>query len=578
MFGSPGEGYPELHFRVNATASSMYEIIIDSAVRGSGWIACSMKAELLAADGSTSLVTVYTSSVATGMVRQSGSEYEGVSQTILPESGVSPSGTAFLQITWQLRNIPASGDGSDRRLEIYALSVTKLGANGPRPWFAQAPYIGHVLGHVGSPIEVDFADCFDGQVARYTTSADVPMEGQIGSRVTFRPNASRALLPPIVVRAINEAGVSASGAEVYLQIDPAPAPLRRVNLDQDVDAQLLHQFCEPGDWLFAIDTDHLFEGGLPPFIDSLEAAPAFVEMAAPGLLGGRCSREVMGGPTTHEVVIKRVDGRSDVAIASVNVTCLASPRDRSPTHLPSNGAELGLALKASGRRVIQLRPGVAYTAFGNLYGAFDESAAQPILVLGAPGATVDALRLDNVGHIVFDGVDFALSSDDTAVYAKKVRGLRLHNCTLTGFRGAVNFADGNTWMRNETYRHLGVGVRVRENTFAVVQGCRVYHFNRHLTAEVRARSFVIANSMSAKSANDHVFLQQSTAIWLEAVDLLSHDGNHHEGEHRDCIQLANPNQPPNRKVLIRRVFGHCYDQGLFIVRGSWTRLEPFVVN
>lgn len=46
--------------------------------------------------------------------------------------------------------------------------------------------------------------------------------------------------------------------------------------------------------------------------------------------------------------------------------------------------------------------------------------------------------------------------------------------------------------------------------------------------------------------------------------MLYHAGNHHEGEHRDCIQLANPNQPPVRKLLIRRIFAHCYDQGLFI--------------
>ena len=95
---------------------------------------------------------VYLASVASGMVRQTGSEYEGVSQTVLPQAGVSPSGTSYLDITWQLHNVHATGDGSDRRLELCSLTATQLGVNGPRPWFAQPPYVGHVLGYIGHPV------------------------------------------------------------------------------------------------------------------------------------------------------------------------------------------------------------------------------------------------------------------------------------------------------------------------------------------------------------------------------------------------------------------------------------------
>ena len=229
-------------------------------------------------------------------------------------------------------------------------------------------------------------------------------------------------------------------------MDPAPAQLRVTDLDADTDANLLHQYAEPGDWLFAIDTDHLFADGLPPFVDSLEASPAFVEMAAPGLLGGRCPPQgatgAMATTTTHTVAVRRVDRRSDHMLATVNVTCLAGPRDRTATHSPADGAELGFALKASGRRVIQLRPNVAYDGFGNLYGAFAESAAEPVLVLGAPG---DGGRdpFDNVGHIEFEGVAFVLGSEDTLVYARR-RGVRLRNATLLGFRGSVDLPTATT--------------------------------------------------------------------------------------------------------------------------------------
>ena len=543
VFGSSGEGYPELNFRLNATPSAMYEVIIEHAIRGGGWVSCSIESKLLAADGSA-LLSIYEASVATHLVRQDGSEYEGVVQTVLPASGLSPAGTAFLEITWTLRNIP---EGSDRRMEIYSLEVTRLGNNGPRPWFANEPYIGHVLGYVGEEMEVDMADAFDGHVTEYSI-ASVAIAAQHGTRITLLPNATRELQPPLLVYARNEAGVSSSAAELFLQVDTSPSTLSPALLDPDVDAQLLHQYCEPGEALFAVDVDHLFDGGLPPFTDSLLSAPSFIDMGAPGLIGGRCPGafgDSDGGGATEEggggsdggssegggsdvdspsaalfslaqAVVMRVDSRGDTSQVTLNVTLLHARRERTPTHAPTTGDELRLALKAgSDRIVIQLQPNVLYTDYGNLYGAFGGSAAEPVLVLGAPGAVLDDIKLDNVGHIVFERVTFALSSDATAVYAKKVRGLRLSNCSLEGWTGAVDFDDGSTWMRNETYKYEGVGVRVREATFAVVQSCHLSHFNRHLVAEVNAKALVVDSTTSAEAANDHIFLQQSTAVWLE---------------------------------------------------------------
>ena len=189
-----------------------------------------------------------------------------------------------------------------------------------------------------------------------------------------------------------------------------------------------------------------------------------------------------------------------------------------------------------------------------------------MIVLGAPGAVLDSLGLDNVGHIIFERVAFRMGSseDDRVLSVKRARGVRLTNCTFEGLRVSVDVSDGQSWKRQEDFRYLGRGVSTREYSYVVVQGCRLERLNRHIVASVNARSLAVIDSLSAESAHDHIFLQQSTAIWMEGIELRYHAGNYLEAEHRDCLQLANPNQPPVRKMLVRRLFAHCYDQGLFI--------------
>ncbi len=159
------------------------------------------------------------------------------------------------------------------------------------------------------------------------------------------------------------------------------------------------------------------------------AAPPFVEMPVAGLVGGRCPlfaaaaasagpgalRELNGDgevvSITQSVVVRRTDARADVVEYALNVTVL-SARDRSPTHSPADGAEFNAALRdTSARIVIQLRAGVAYSGYGNLYAAFrtGTSAAQPIVVLGASGAVLSEMGLDNVGHVIFENVDFNMT-------------------------------------------------------------------------------------------------------------------------------------------------------------------------
>ena len=149
--------------------------------------------------------------------------------------------------------------------------------------------------------------------------------------------------------------------------------------------------------------------------------------------------------------------------------------------------------------------------------AFGELAkGTATMVLGAEGATLDAMALDNVGHIIFENVHFVLNSTDTdkVLSVKKVRGLRVSNCTFTGRRAAVDFNDGYTWMRSEPFRYVGTGVAVREGSYTVLQGCRVERANRHIAASVSSRSLAVVASTSVGASNDHIFLQQSTAIYM----------------------------------------------------------------
>ena len=48
VFGAAGEHYPELHVRVNAVPGAIYEVILEVAIRGEGWVTGRMRTKLLA--------------------------------------------------------------------------------------------------------------------------------------------------------------------------------------------------------------------------------------------------------------------------------------------------------------------------------------------------------------------------------------------------------------------------------------------------------------------------------------------------------------------------------------------------
>lgn len=465
------------------------------------------------------------------------------------------------KVEWHLSGVvPTDGD---RRVEVRGVEITQLDEAGPRPWVVRGPYIDHVQAYVGREIFVDMTDTYKGKVSFYKNDDGIPMRSD-GDKIIFEPSEVRPLRPPVMVTAYNSAGKANSAVAVYLRVSELPAVLAAATPDPAVHAQLVHQYVTPGDALFPIDCDHLFTGGVPPFSDAILSAPSFVEMPVPGLLGGRCPE---AGPESSPGIMTVTVQRTDSTAATANYTFrvqVTSARNQSVVHSPADGPALKAAMKAGG--VVQLQPGVAYGNPGNLYGMAFGSPAEPVLVLGAPGAVISHLQLDTSGHIIFKNVAFKLDRERTLVSAKKVRGLRLVNCSFTGYTTAVDVNDGQKWMREEGFRHAGYGVTAREGSYVIIDECTFDNFNTAFSSSVNCRAYAVLRTTSRDVADDHCFFQQTTAIWFEEVDLLGHRGNHLDAEHRDIIQLANPNKPAVRKVLIRRVFGYGdgQSQGCFI--------------
>ncbi len=495
-----------------------------------------------------------------GAVIESSADLDtGDFQVRLPAEGLAPEGTAYIELSWLIRGVIAAG--TTRRIEIHQVLVTQLGADGSRPFKLQEPYIRHLQGYVGESVSVDMVDCFQGTVTGFTNDASIPMTVQ-GTTLTFTPTAERALSPAILIHAENSAGQSLDAAQIYLDVDPTPAVLSAASLDPGNFAQLNHQYIEPGQALFPIDSNRLFTGGLPPFTDALVSNPSWVEMPVNGLIGGRCP--VGASPTSTPIVVRRTDARGHTAQYTLNVSVIA-PLSRTPTHFPANSTALNSAC-GNGGNVVQLQANTTYS-FGNMYGKglTTTTAANPVIILGAPGAKVTYLSLNTTGHYVFENVAFELAADAALVSLKSARGGRFVNCSFKGFAVPVDLDDG-IWVKQDLFRYAGNGITSRGNSFLVLEGCSFEQFNTSFSITSANASSGIFNTTSTTVADDHAFIQQSTAVWLENVDLLGHGGNHTTGEHRDVIQLANPNQPPNRHVLLRRVFGYGdgQSQALFI--------------
>lgn len=536
VFGGEGASWEYLKMRIPAEEGESYEVVIRSAVVGSGWNSTDHFVRLIESDG-TVLETTPDLPL-------------GDNQTLIPATGTAPADTAYIEIYWQLRGTVATGD--TRRIEIYQVEVTQLGDDGPRPFLDQQPYIQHHLGYVNETVDVDMSDAFIGSVTNYTNDAGIPMTVS-GDTLTFAPTSTQSLTS-MNIYAENAAGTSVNGATIYLQVDAEPATLAvNSGLNTAIHAQLVHQYVEPGQHIFPISCDHLFSGGLPPFEYELTSAPSWVEMPVNGLVGGKCPTSASA--TSTSIVIQATDARNDTATYTVDLDIIAT-RSRTPTHYPTNDTQFQAAI-ANGGNVVQLATNTTYS-WGNTYGkALSTSDTEdPVIILGASGAKISYGGFNNTGHFIIENVDFELTAETTLLDLKKARGVRLKNCSFTGYTVSVDLNDGTEWETTDTFRYVGNGLAAREDTYLVMEGCTFTDFNTAMSASVRTKSFGVFDTVSETVADDHCFFQQSTAIWMEDVELLGHEGNHTSGEHRDIVQLANPNQPPNRQVLLRRVFGY----------------------
>ncbi|WP_269538791.1 hypothetical protein [Cerasicoccus fimbriatus] len=536
VFGGEGASWEYLTLRFPAEEGESYEVVIRSAVVGSGWNSTDHFVRLIESDGT--------------VLETTADLVLGDNQTIMPATGTAPANTAYIEIFWQLRGVVATGD--TRRIEIYQVEVTQLGDDGPRPFLDQQPYIQHHLGFVNEDVTVDMTDAFIGNVSNYTNDAGIPMSVS-GDVLTFSPTTTQTLTA-MNIYAENAAGQSVNGATVYLQVDAEPATLAaNSTLDTAKHAQLDHQYVEPGQHLFPISCDVLFAGGLPPFEYTITSAPAWVEMPVNGLVGGKCPTSASAASTA--IIIQATDARNDTASATIDLDIIAA-HDRTPTHYPTNNAEFQAAI-GTGGNVVQLATNTTYS-WGNTYGkALSTSSTEdPVIILGASGAKITEGGLNTTGHFIIENVDFELTSETTLLSLKKSRGVRLKNCTFTGYTVTVDLNDGTEWETTETFRYVGNGVTTREDTYLVMEDCTLSDFNTALSASVNTKAFGVFDTVSQTVADDHAFFQQSRGIWLENVELLGHEGNHTSGEHRDIIQFGNPNQPPNRQALIRRVFGY----------------------
>ncbi len=547
IFGEPGDKWVSASIRLPARPGQIYEIVSRSAMKGNGSNQPDHRVNLLDENGKT-LVS-------------SGDRDHGDLQILLPAEGEAPAGTRWIEVSWLIRGEIAPS--SNRHLEIYQLEITELGPEGPRPFRQRGPYIDRIQGYVGEVVSVDMTGCFSRTVTGYTNDAGIPMRRK-GTVLYFRPNETRPLHPPLRITALNPAGSSVDTLPVYLKVNPTPEPLTARNPDEIQWHNLKAQVLEPGQMMFPVNADHLFKEGLPPYNDRILSKPDWVEMPVDGLLGGHCPRNA--SPLQTEIIIERTDARGATARYSLPLEVIP-PRSRVPTHFPKTGLELNKALKLGGN-VVQLQPDTVYSNMGNMYGqgGTTTSARNPVIVLGAPGAVISALSFNKGGHTLFENVDFVLSGQDAAIKAKKTQGLRFRNCRFQGATVPVDLDDGTDWVKKETFRYDGNAVMIREGSFLVMEHCQLSQFNTAFSTGVRAGGLGVYRCTVTEVADDHCFFAESGGIWLEEVHFLGHGGNHTRGEHRDIIQLANPNQPPIRKMLIRRVFGFGdgQSQSLFI--------------
>ena len=131
VFGGANTVHAKLRLRVPAVAGRVYEVVLNHAIVGAGWLTGNIDIRLLDTQGSV-LSNVKTNNMATTLKRISGTTgYAGKTQTIVPAKGAAPGGTKWLEIEWHLSGtVPADGD---RRIEVRGVEISQLGASSSSP-------------------------------------------------------------------------------------------------------------------------------------------------------------------------------------------------------------------------------------------------------------------------------------------------------------------------------------------------------------------------------------------------------------------------------------------------------------
>lgn len=318
-----------------------------------------------------------------------------------------PSGATAVRVMMQLRAgslVEASHAYILRKLRIADATET-----GPAP-VTNGQYVGYGVEDtiIGNPIVADYGPAFSGTVTGYDYAGAEP-HSWAGSVLTLTPSenthdyATRfqesggdLVYPPIARKIYARNGSLQSFTAASFTFRCMTWPTLEVN-----SSSVFNDFLESDHAYLRHVLQHI-TGGLPPYSYNVTSKPSWM-IHEGGVLWA--PDDVAKSSATTTVTVEVTDAAGDMV--TVTWSCVVGTISRTPNVTITDATTLQSAFAAAtggAPYVIQLTAGDEYTS-GTVRRIF-RPANQPIIVLGATGATVRSINLDECAGIWFEGVTF----------------------------------------------------------------------------------------------------------------------------------------------------------------------------
>lgn len=418
-------------------------------------------------------------------------------------------------------------------------------------------------GYVGTPMpSIDVASAFTGAITSYSYDGPEP-HSWAGSFLTITPGADTGGRVSRSISALNNTLESVDTLDIEIVVDADPGTMidAGVNLDWTIEA---------GRPIPAIDFNRRVSNAAFPLSFAVNSKPSWVTIETNGVAHGRA-------PSSPEMStllsVDVTDARGQVVTITAQFNIIAE-RDRNPVDLVTinPGTTVRDAVLANPtKRMFKLADG--NHIMGNDFNLFNGAdQANPYVIWGGPGAVfgngIGSMDSTNENLILQGftlGLDSAgdgdtkddMSRDQIAV-EQGANHVYLYDLTVQGNTISLGSpitpdvstnSQGKFWRNDAEFVFNGNGLGVG-GFFGVAHNCTISDVYDGLSIR-DAYETTVEDCIVQNCGIDGFIVTVSEAVVVKGCASYVHQGNYHDGTHRDLIQTFHNNDPkPKRHVFI----------------------------